>query len=345
MANGKTFSKLNLAHAYLQVELDQSAKKYVTNNTHKGLYTYSNLSFGVASAPAIFQRMIENILQGLSHVCVYIDDILVTGTSEEEHLKNLDEVFQRLENAGLYLKKDKCNFMLPEVQYLGHKISAKGLEPTNEKIKAIKEAPQPENVTQLRSFLGAINYYCKFLPNLASSFSLIYKLLQHHHKLAWGPEQVTAFESAKQQLVSPPLLIHYDPEKPLVLSCDASPYGIGAVLSHTLEGGEKPIAFASRTLASAERNYSLVDKEALAFIFGVKRFHEYLVGHNFTIVSDHKPLQYLFNEKKATPQMASARVQRWSLTLSCYDYNIVYKGSLQNLDTGLDWTLDWSMDS
>ena len=330
LANGKTFSKLDLAHAYLQVELDQSVKKYVTINTHKGLYVYNRLPFGVASAPAIFQRMIENILQGLSHVCVYIDDILVTGTSEEEHLKNLDEVLQRLGNAGLRLKREKCNFMLTEVKYLGHKISAKGLEPTDEKIKAIREAPQPQSVTQLRSFLGAINYYCKFLPNLASSLSPLYKLLQHHHKWTWGPEQVTAFESAKQQLASPPLLVHYDPEKPLVLSCDASPYGIGAVLSHILEGGEQPIAFASRTLAPAERNYSQVDKEALSIIFGVKRFHEYLVGHTFTIVSDHKPLQYLFNERKAIPQMASARVQRWALTLSCYDYNIIYKPGKQH---------------
>ena len=250
MAGGKTFSKLDLAHAYLQVELDQSAKKYVTINTHKGLYTYNRLPFGVASAPAIFQRMIENILQGLKRVCVYIDDILVIGTSEDDHLKNLDEVLQRLKNAGLRLKKEKCNLMLPEVQYLGHKISAKGLEPTDKKIRAIREAPTPQNVTQLRSFLGAINYYCKFLPNLANNLSPLYKLLQHHSKWTWGPEQVSTFESAKQQLVSLPLLIHFDPEKPLVLSCDASPYGIGAVLSHTVDGSEQPVAFASRTLAN-----------------------------------------------------------------------------------------------
>ena len=325
LAGGKTFSKLDLAQAYLQVELDQSAKKYLTINTHRGLYTYNHLPFGVALAPAIFQRMIENILQGLKHVCVYIDDILITGISEDDHLKNLDEVLQRLKNAGLRLKREKCSLMLPEVQYLGHKISAKGLEPTDEKIKAIRQASAPQNVSQLRSFLGAINYYCKFLPNLASKLSPLYKLLQHNSKWIWGQEQIKAFELAKQNLASPPLLVHFDPEKPIVLSCDASPYGIGAVLSHTIEGREQPIAFASRTLAAAEQNYSQLDKEALAIIYGVKRFHEYLVGHKFTIVSDHKPLQYLFNEKKTIPQMASPRVQRWALTLSGYDYNIVYK--------------------
>ena len=335
LAGGKTFSKLDLAHAYLQVELDQSVRKYVTINTHKGLYTYNRLPFGVASAPAIFQRMMESILQGLMYVCVYIDDILVTGTSEEEHLKNLSEVLSRLENAGLHLKKDKCSFMLPEVQYLGHKISARGLEPSDEKIKAIKEAPTPENVTQLKSFLGAVNYYCKFLPNLANNLCPLYKLLQHRSKWTWGPEQIKAFETAKQQLASPPLLVHYDPEKPLVLSCDASPYGLGAVLSHSVDRVEQPIAFASRTLAPPERNYSQLDKEALAIIFGVKHFHDYVVGRKFTIISDHKPLQYLFNEKKAIPQMTSARVQRWALTLSSYDYNISYKSGKQHCNADM----------
>lgn len=121
----------------------------------------------------------ESILQGLRYVCVYIDDILITGTPEEEHLKNLSEVLLRLENAGIHLKKDKCSFMLPEVQYLGHKISAKGLEPSEGKVKAIRKAPTPKNVTQLKSFLGAVNYYCKFLPNLANNLSPLYKLLQH----------------------------------------------------------------------------------------------------------------------------------------------------------------------
>ena len=123
---------MDLTHACLQVELDQSTRKYVIINTHKGLYTYNHLPFGMTSAPAIFQWMMESILQGLKYICVYIDDILITGTSEEEHLKNLSEVLLRLENTGLHLKKDKCSFMLPEVHYLGHKISAKGSDPSGE---------------------------------------------------------------------------------------------------------------------------------------------------------------------------------------------------------------------
>ena len=135
LAGGKTFTKLDLAHAYQQVELEKDSGKFVTINTHKGLFEYTRLPFGVASAPALFQRTMENLLQGLKHVCVYLDDILVTGSSEREHLDNLAEVLKRLESAGIRLKRSKCEFMLPSVEYLGHKISDKGLQPTEGKIK------------------------------------------------------------------------------------------------------------------------------------------------------------------------------------------------------------------
>ena len=326
LSGGKTFSKMDLASAYQQIVLDEESREYTTVNTHKGLYQYTRLPFGVASAPAIFQRAIENILQGIKHVCVYLDDILVTGTTEEDHLHNLDQVLSRLDNAGIRLKRNKCVFMLPAVEYLGHKISAQGLQPTQEKIQAIHEAPAPTNIGQLKSFLGLLNYYCKFLPNLSSTLAPLYRLLSNHAKWEWGTEEQEAFKKSKDSLRSDCVLVHFDPQKDIVLACDASPYGIGAVLSHKLENGkEKPIAFASRTLAPAEKKYSQLEKEGLAIIFGVKRFHQYLLGRHFTIISDHKPLQRLFSESHVTPPLASARIQRWSLTLGAYDYSIQFK--------------------
>ena len=150
----------------------------------------------------------------------------------------------------------------------------------------------------------------------------LYKLLQKKTNWQWGTEQ----QEAKQSLTSDYLLVHYDPDKELVLACDALPYGIGAVLSHKMEkGDDKPIAFASRTLATAVRHYSQLDKENLAIIFGVKKFHQYLCGRHFTILSDHKSIQYLFKESNPMPAMASARIQRWALALAAYDYKIVYK--------------------
>ena len=173
----------------------------------------------------------ENLLQGLKHVCVYLDDILITGSSERDHLDNLAEVLKRLEDAGMRLKRSKCEFMLPAVEYLGHKISDEGLQPTEGKIRAIAEVPEPQNVSQLKAFLGMLNYYAKFLPNISSRLAPLYKLLQKAVSWSWGTEQQEAFQKAKDALTSAKVLVHYDPIQKLMLSCDASPYGVGAVLS------------------------------------------------------------------------------------------------------------------
>ncbi|CAI5686860.1 unnamed protein product [Oreochromis niloticus] len=168
LAGGQTFTKLDMSHAYQQLLLDEESKKYVTINTHKGLFKYNRLVFGVASSPAIFQRTMDNLLQNIPGVAVYLDDILVTGKTEEEHLRNLEQVLKKLSEAGLRLKRSKCVFQAPSVTYLGHRISAKGLSPLEEKVRAVKEAPSPKNVAELRSFLGLVNYYGKFLPDLSS---------------------------------------------------------------------------------------------------------------------------------------------------------------------------------
>ena len=330
LAGGKSFSKLDLSHAYLQLVLDEESRKFTTINTQKGLFQYKRLPFGVSSAPAIFQRTMDSLLQGIPQTCVYLDDILITGNTVEEHLKNLDEVLRRLQTAGLRLKSSKCLFMAPSVEYLGHVIDSAGLHPTKAKVKAITEAPTPRNVTELCSFLGLINYYGKFLPNLSSTLAPLYKLLQQNTQWQWCNQQVTAFNAAKEALQSSTLLVHYDGSKPLTLACDASSYGVGAVLSHSFEdGSEKPIGFASRTLSTAEKHYSQLDKEALAIIFGIKKFHDYLHGHHFTIYSDHQPLQHLFSKAKPIPQMASSRLKHWSLTLQAYEYNIKHKPGKQ----------------
>ena len=330
LADGKRFSKLDLAHAYLQIALDDESKQYVVINTHKGLYRYNRLPFGIHSAPAIFQRTMENILRGIPHVSVYIDDILVTGTTESEHLQTLDKVLTQLHEAGVRLRRDKCAFMLKQVDYLGHSISAEGLKPSKEKIRAISQAPAPANLAQLRSFLGMVNYYGKFLKGLSSMLAPLYALLQKNQTWKWGQQQKDAFAKVKQELVSPKILIHYEPQRKLLLSCDASPYGIGAVISHVMDDGcEKPIAYTSRSLSAAEQNYAQIDKEGLAIVYGVKKFHHYLYGRQFTIVSDHRPLQHLFSETKSILVMASARIQRWALTLSAYNYTIQYRPGKQ----------------
>ena len=339
LAGGKTCTALDLAHAYQQIPLNEDSKKLVCINTHKGLYAYNRLPFGVSSTPSIFQRTMESILHGINQVLVYLDDILVTGRSDEEHLQRLGEVLTRLEAAGLRLRQSKCKFMQPSVEYLGHRISSDGLHPTPDMIRAISEAPAPTNMLQLRAFLGMVNYYAKFLPRLSSMLSPLYRLLQKNARWSWGPEEDRAFQTAKSSLTSSSVLTHYDPAQELFLDCDASPYGVGAVLSHRMaDRSMKPIAYASRSLHPAEKRYSQLDKESLAIVFGVKKFHHYLFGRTFTICSDHKHLQHLFSASRPIPQLASARIQRWALTLSAYDYSIVYRPGTEmgNADS-LSW--------
>ncbi|XP_038590459.1 uncharacterized protein K02A2.6-like [Micropterus salmoides] len=312
LSGGQKFTKLDLSHAYHQIPLDEEAKRYVTINTHKGLFTYKVLPFGVSSSPAIFQRTMEGLLQGIPGVAIFLDDILLTGKDDQEHLQTLSTVLKRLQDAGLRLKRTKCSFMVEEVMFLGHKVDATGLHPVNEKVQAIQEAPTPSN--ELKAYLGLLNYYNKFLKNLSTVLAPLHKLLKKETKWQWGEAQQASFEKSKEIM------------KDIVLSCDASPYGIGALLSHRMsDGTERPIGFTSRTLNAAEKNYSQLDKEGLAVLFGIKRFHKYIYGRKFTIVTDHKPLLSLFSEMKAVPQMASPRIQRWAVTLRAYEYTIVYK--------------------
>lgn len=326
LSGGKVFSKLDLSQAYLQLPVDDASKCYLTINTHKGLYVYNRLPFGVASAPAIFQKLMDSVLQGIDGVTCYIDDILVSSPDDESHLSTLGEVFARLEKHGFRLKLDKCEFMQPCIEYLGHIISAEGIKPVPSKLEAIANAPTPDNVQQLRSFLGLINYYGKFIPNLATLLHPLNALLQTNRPWHWTTACEASFKEAKDQITSAGVLTHYNPKLPISLAADASAYGVGAVISHMFpDGSERPIAFASRTLTSSERNYAQLEKEALSLVFGVKKFHRYLYGRQFTLITDHKPLTAILGPKRGIPSLAAARLQRWAILLSAYTYSIRYK--------------------
>lgn len=210
---------------------------------------------------------------------------------------------------------------------MGHIISIEGIKPNPEKVKAIMNAPRPNDVQQLKSYLGLINYYGKFLPNLSTLLHPLYQLTKKDIKFEWSSECETAFQSSKLLLLNNQLLVHYDANKEIVLFCDASPYGLGAILSHIFDNEDKPIFFASCTLTDTQKKYPQLHRKALAIIFGVKKFHKYIAGRKFTLVSDHQPLREIFNESKAIP-VANDRLQKWAIYLSAYDYTIQYrKGS------------------
>ena len=177
LAGGQSFTKLDLRQACQQVQLDEQSKEYVTINTHRGLFRYNRMPFGISSAPSVFQRIMDSLLHNITGAIVYLDDILITGITKEEHLKNLEETLCRLAHVGLKLKRGKCQFLQSSVQLLGYQIDAKGLHPTEDKVRAIKAAPKPTNVAEFRSYLGLLNYYGRFLPNLSSQMKPLYNLL------------------------------------------------------------------------------------------------------------------------------------------------------------------------
>ena len=181
----------------------------------------------------------ENVLQGIPKVTVYIDDILISGTNEEEHLKTLAWVLGRLEQAGFRVQKPKCEFMAPSVTYLGHMIDQYGLRPLKEKIEAIQKAPEPKNVSELKSYLGLLTYYSKFLFNMAQVLAPLYKLLRKDVHWRWADEEKKAFQVSKELLTSSALLVHFNPVLDLILMCDASSYGVGAVLAHQMPDGSE----------------------------------------------------------------------------------------------------------
>ena len=245
----------------------------------------------------------------------------------------LEEVLKRLKTAGLRLRKEKCVFMAPSVAYLGHKIDAQGLHPLPDKVQAIQEAPRPRNSSELKSYLGLLSYYSKFLPHLSTVLAPLYQLLQRDRKWHWTQVHTKTFEQSKKLLLSSQVLVHFDPRLEIRLACDASDYGVGAVLSHRMPNGvEKPVGFISRTLSEAEKKYSQVEKEALACVVGVKRFRSYLWGHHFILQTDNKPLLSLLNEHKAIPQQAANRIQRWAWILSAYEYTITWRNTFQHVN-------------
>ncbi|XP_056022163.1 uncharacterized protein K02A2.6-like [Ostrea edulis] len=293
-----------------------------------GLFKYKRLPYGIASAPALWQQSIEQVLQNIPSTQVIIDDIIVTGRNDEEHLHNLKLVMDRLPSYGLRVNLQKCEFFQDKVSYVGHEIDVTGLHKSPEKIKAVKEAKRPENISQLRSFLGLVNYYHRFIDNLSSVAGPLHELLNKGTKRIWNSKREKSFQDIKELICSDKVLCHYDPKLPLKLAADASPYGIGSVLSHVFpHGTERPIAFSSRTLNQAEKAYSQIDKEALALYWGVKKFNSYLYGHKFTLVTDHKPLLSIFSPKKSLPVMTAARLQRDAVFLSGYQYDIEFQGT------------------
>lgn len=321
------FSTLDLANGYHQLQVHEDDRHKTAFSTPKGHYEFNRMPFGLKGAPATFQRMMTYVLSGLQgiHCLVYLDDIIVYGKNLADHNLKLTQVFQQLRKNNLKLQPEKCYFLQREINYLGHIIAKDGVKPDPEKIKCVENFPRPENVKEIQSFLGLANYYRRFIQNFSKIAEPLNKLLRKKEQFLWKTETENAFIELKSILTGPKILQFPDFNKEFLLTTDASITSIGAILSQGEIGHDLPISYASRVLNKAERNYSTIERELLAIVWAVQNFRPYLYGRPFTIISDHKPLVWVFNIKDP-----SSRLMRWRLKLEEYDYKVIYKPGAYN---------------
>ena len=297
LRGASVFSSLDLASAYHQVLLHEESRDMTTFITHDGLFRFKRVCFGLSSAPSAFQKLMSSVLRGLSGVQCYLDDVIVYGSTQAEHDLHLREVLERLQSVGLSLNPQKCQFNLPQIRYLGHIVSAKGMEPDPSHVEAIRNAPVPTDVATLRSFLGLASYYSRFVPHFSTITEPLRMLTRKDVPFAWTPEVQHAFDKVKEIIANSVTLHLFDPDLPAVIATDASAYGLGAVLLQQKEGTEVPVAFASRTLSEAERNYSVGEKEALACVWACEKWFQYIWGRHFILRTDHQSLTTLLSSR------------------------------------------------
>lgn len=322
LGNAKYFSVLDLHSGFLQIPLDEQSRYLSAFSTLFGHYHFTRLPFGLSNAPATFQRLMDSVLSGLQGVECYIfmDDIVVYAETLKEHDEKMRKLLGRLKEANLVLAPEKCQFLRREVGYLGHVISENGVKPCPKKIAAVQKFPIPKCRKNVKSFLGLVGYYRRFIKNMAKIAKPLTVMTKENRAFIWGPDQQKSFEKLRDLICTEPILQYPDFSKPFVVTTDASNFAIGAVLSQGPIGSDKPISYASRTLDAAECNLSTTEKEMLAIIWSVDYFRPYLYGNKFTLVTDHRPLTWLYNVQKP-----HSKLIRWRLKLSEYQYDIVYK--------------------
>ena len=322
LAGSRFFSTLDLTSGYWQVPMDQEAQERSAFTTRSGLWKWKVLPFGLTSAPATFQRLMESVLQGLhwKTLLLYLDDIIVIAPDFETHLARLEEVFRRLATARLKLKPSKCELLQEKVKYLGHVVSPQGVSTDPEKIKAVAEWRVPQNVKQLQAFLGTTGYYRQYLKDYATTAKPLTVLTGKGKAWQWGNEEQAAFETLRRGLVTAPVLGYPNPGNQYILDTDASNVGVGAVLSQNQNGRETVVAYYSKTLSPAEQNYCVTRKELLAVVKAVKHFRPYLYGQRFLLRTDHASLRWLCRRREP-----SAQVARWLEILSEFTYQLEHR--------------------
>lgn len=330
--NGATvFSKLDVKMAFHQIELDPNCRDVTTFTCHRGLMRYKRLNFGITSAPEHYQHIVKDILRSCEGVANIADDIVVYGSGVENHDKRMHNVLRRLMESGLTLNPEKCEFRVPKLTFFGHDLSENGISPSEEKVKAIKNAEAPKSASEVRSFLGLVQYSSRFIPNFSEISEPLRRLTRKNTEFKWESEQDKAFRQLKEILSGEEALAYFKYGCKTRIISDAGPTAIGAVLVQLQNGVWRVVSYASRTLTDVERRYCQTEKEALGLVWACERFSLYVFGTSFELETDHKPLEHIYSVKSKP----SARIERWVLRLQGYDYTVVYRPGKTNIADAL----------
>jgi hypothetical protein len=324
----KVFSVLDLNSAYYQIPLSAKSRKVTAFCTPFGLFEFTKLPMGISVGCQVLSRVVDSLFGDLKNTYVYnfMDDLVVYSSSLEEHLEHLREVFRRLKKAGFTLNRDKVALARSEIKFLGHVLSADGVKILPERVEAISQFPTPKNLKAVRRFLGMVGFYANFIKGFSQMAEPLHALKRKEVAFVWSGPQKEAFEQLKASISTPPVLQVPDFAKEFVLVCDASEVAISAVLNQRREEGLAPIAFASRLLTSAERHYSIHEKECLAVVWGCERFRVYLEHKEFTLHTDNQALSWLLRHAKEL-----GRVGRWILRLAPYKFKTVHISGKSNV--------------
>ena len=302
--------------------VEDTDKEKTAFSTPGGHFEFNVMPFGLTNAPATFQRLMECVLAGLTgeECLIYLDDIIVFSSSFKEHLLRLTKVLQALQKAGLQLKPTRCHFAHKEVRYLGHIVSEQGIKPDADKLKAVSNYPAPKNSKELKQFLGLSNYYRRFIQNYAQIAEPLHRMLRKSkHPFQWDASCQKAFDTLKQKLTTSPILAYPNFTLPFIVYSDASDTAIGGILGQIQNNHEVVLCYWSRQLTKAERNYSTVEREALAALSVIKEFYPYLYGFQFKLITDHNPLTSL-----KTLKDTGGRLARWLMYLQQFDFQVEY---------------------
>lgn len=303
------------------------SREITTFITRRGLFRYTRLMFGINCAPELFQKSMEQILSGCNGCIIYIDDVIVFGSDCKEHDLRLEKVRRRLLERNVALNEGKCIYGVTEISFLGHVLSVNGIKPGEDKLESIRKFRAPKTSEEIRSFLGLVNYVGKFIPDLATLTFPLRQLTVMGQKFVWAREQQLAFIKLKEHMTDPKTLGYFDVDDRTQLIADASPVGLGAVLIQVNKQGPRIISYASKSLSAAEKRYAQIEKEALALVWAVERFHFYLYGRTFELITDHKPLETIFGPRSKP----CARIERWVVRLQTYKGRVIYRPGKTNI--------------